>query len=225
MEHDRIGPERDTGPALGGLARRYQLHWYPGGSQDLVHLLLLARRAEVDLARGQDEFLPRLVGQLPPQWLGLPGQLDVERVGVGPPEDPGATVRAAAPVPGLERLQDHRRTSAAGQRPRRGRSGQSGSDDHHVYPVSAHGSTVTNEQKEADANHGDQSGRRPSSATIWPTGPPLDTATRGANAAPGRRRLSPSGTAWAIVRAAASTSGSRSYACPSARETSQPCTT
>ena len=70
-----------------------------------------------------------------------------------------------------------------------------------------------------------QSGRRPSRATIWPSGPPLDAATRGANAAPGRRRLSPSGTAWAIARAAASTSGSRSYPRPSARATSQPCTT
>src|SRR5580693_2811174 len=213
--HDRSAVRTSApsaGPALGGLPGRYQLRGHPERPQDLVQLLLLAGRAEVDPARGQDELLPCLVGQLPPESLRLPGQLDVERVGVGPPENPGAAVRAAAPVPGLERLQDHCRTPAAGQRPRRGRSGQARSDDHHVDPVSAHGSTVTaaNDHTVTGANHGHQSGRRPSSATIWPSGPPLDAATRGANAAPGRRRLSPSGTAWAIGRAATSTSGSRS---------------
>jgi len=100
-------------------------------------------RPEVQAAGGQYQVLAGLVRELPPQRLRLAGQPDVERIGVGAPEDPGAAVRAAAPVPGLERLQDRHRAPAAGYRPRRGRPGQPCSDDHHVHPVSAHGSTVS----------------------------------------------------------------------------------
>ena len=142
MSADRVAAERKAGPPLGGRPGRHQFHGHPERPQDFVHLLLLAGRAEVEPAGGQDELLARLAGQLPPQPLGLAGQPDVERIGIGPPEDPGAAVRAAAPVPGLERLQDGHRAPAADQCPRRGRPGQPGSDDHHVHPVSAHGSTV-----------------------------------------------------------------------------------
>ena len=62
----------------------------------------------------------------------------------------------------------------------------------------------------AARGHAGQPGRRPSRATIWSSRPPLVTATRGANDAPGRRRFWPSGTDRAIGRAAASTAGSRS---------------
>src|SRR6202040_4025026 len=67
----------------------------------------------------------------------------VERVGVGTPEDTGAAVRAAAPVPGLECLQQHHGTPAAGQGAPRAGPSQPGADDAHVPLFRAHGPTVT----------------------------------------------------------------------------------
>lgn len=70
-----------------------------------------------------------------------------------------------------------------------------------------------------------QSGDRPSSATIWSSGEPPPTVTEGANAAPGARRSSPSGTASATRIATSSTSAGNSAARPSVLATSQECTT
>src|SRR5690349_10642624 len=143
MEHDRVRAEREARPSFGRRRSGYQLRGHAEPGQDLVHLLLQAGRPVVDRARVTHELLARLVGQLAPQHLGLPGQPNVERVRVGAPEDPGGAVRTAAPVPGLRRLQQHHRTSPAGQGARRGRPGQPGTDDDHVRLFRTHGPTVT----------------------------------------------------------------------------------
>jgi len=62
VEHDRVVPERHAGPPFGGRRRRHQLHGHAERAQDLVHLLLLAGRAEVEPARGLHQFLARLIG-------------------------------------------------------------------------------------------------------------------------------------------------------------------
>jgi len=103
--HGPVRAERHAGPPFGRRPGRHQLRRHAEPGQDLVHFLLLAGWSVVDSAGGGHQLLARLVGQLPPQHLGLPGQPHVERVEVGTPEDPGGAVRTAAPVSGLERVQ------------------------------------------------------------------------------------------------------------------------
>ena len=60
------------------------------------------------------------------------GQPHVQRVRVGAAEDPGAAVRAAVAVPGLERFEHHDVEAARRRRPGGGRARQAGSDDDQV---------------------------------------------------------------------------------------------
>jgi hypothetical protein len=143
VEQDPIRSERHAGPALSGRRRRDQLRGHCERGQDVIHLLLCASRAEVDGAGGQDQFLRRLIGELSPPPLRLAGQPHVERIRIRAPENPGAAVRAAPPVAGLERLDDGHRATPARQGPGRGRPGEPGSDDDDIHAFGAHGLTVT----------------------------------------------------------------------------------
>ena len=159
MEKHRVTAERYSGPAFGGLLGSHKLRGHPELGHDLVHSAGQGR-AVVDRAGGGDQFPARLVGQLPPQHLRLAGQPHVERIRVGPPEDPGAAMRAAAPVPGLERLHEHDRAPLAGQGPGCGRPGQPGANDDRVRPLGTHGPTVTRAVAAARKDSG-RAARRP----------------------------------------------------------------
>jgi hypothetical protein len=134
--------EGEAGPAFGGGGRRKQLGGDGVRGQKAVHVLGTVgpgARAVVEAAGDVQQFLFRLVLELPPQPPRAAGQPHVERIRVRPPEDPRAPVRAAAPVPRLERLDDHDRAAAAGQRPGGRAAREPGPDDDGVRAFLAHG--------------------------------------------------------------------------------------
>jgi hypothetical protein len=111
MEHDRA-VEADAGPAFGCRRRCEQGGRDAARGEDRVQRPGVAQRAEVETAGQLEQRFAGLVFQLPPQPLRAAGQPHVQRVGVGTAEDPGAAVRAAAPVAGPERLEHHDRQAA-----------------------------------------------------------------------------------------------------------------
>ena len=84
----------------------------------------IARAAEVDGAGEREQVLARLGLERAPALLGLPGQPHVERIRVGPPEDPGAAVRAPVAVRGTERLEHDHAQAPVGGGVGGGRAGQ-----------------------------------------------------------------------------------------------------
>ena len=133
VKQDRPGAlEGQARPAFGGFGRAEQLGRDAVGGEDGVQAARVPPRAEVQAAGDLKQRLPRLLLQPPPPLARDAGKPDVQRIRVGPAEDPGTAVRAAPPVPWPERLKQHDRQAPRGCRPGGGRSGEAGADDDQV---------------------------------------------------------------------------------------------
>jgi hypothetical protein len=88
------------------------------------------RIAIVDAAGRDQQFGAGLVFELSPQGLGPPSQVDIGGIGIGQPENPGASMRATALVASLELLQQDDVPAPPGQPPRRGRPHGPGADNY-----------------------------------------------------------------------------------------------
>jgi hypothetical protein len=124
--------EAESGPALGRLTRRNELGFDVAGAEHLIEAFRVADRAAVQAARRGEDCLAGFLFQPSPQVPGAPGHLDVEPVGVHPAEDPGAAVRAAVRVAGLESLQDGDGHAAPGRHPGGRAAGEAGPDDDQI---------------------------------------------------------------------------------------------
>ena len=140
MEQDGTGRavEGEAGPAFGGLGGCEQFGGNAAGCEHGVQFLGVAGAAVVEAAGDAQQRGLELRLKLPPELPSQAGHRDVERIRVGAAEDPGAAMRTAPRMPGLERLEYHDRPAASCQRPGGRGPGKPGPDDDDIHPLCTH---------------------------------------------------------------------------------------